>query len=202
MPKQRITREMVLDAAFSIAREQGMEQVLVKNIAGRLGCSVQPIYSYCQSMEALRDEVTRRAYETARAYVDARVDANDRFRSTGRAWLELAQREPWLFRMFLAYPRRDVASWDELYRTEADPRVAETAADGLGLDRDAARRLHLQMLVYTVGLGTVFSTTRIPADEVFARQEGAYEAFLRQAMRNGRESAPMAGASKEDGADE
>ena len=54
MPKQRITREMVLDAAFSIAREQGMEQVLVKNIAGRLGCSVQPIYSYCQSMEALR----------------------------------------------------------------------------------------------------------------------------------------------------
>ena len=33
MPKQRITKEMVVDAAFEIARNSGMEQVLVKNIA-------------------------------------------------------------------------------------------------------------------------------------------------------------------------
>lgn len=46
MPKQRITKEMVVEAAFEIAREQGMEQVVVKSIAARLNCSVQPIYSY------------------------------------------------------------------------------------------------------------------------------------------------------------
>jgi len=44
MPKQRITKEMVVAAAFEIAREQGMEQVLVKNIADKIGCSVQPIF--------------------------------------------------------------------------------------------------------------------------------------------------------------
>ena len=33
MPKQRITKEMVVEAAFEIAREQGMEQVVVKSIA-------------------------------------------------------------------------------------------------------------------------------------------------------------------------
>ena len=46
MPKQRITKEMVVEAAFEIARNDGMEQVLVKNIAEKIGCSVQPIYSY------------------------------------------------------------------------------------------------------------------------------------------------------------
>lgn len=183
MPKQRITREMVLDAAFAIAREQGMEQVLVKNIAGRLKCSVQPIYSYCESMEALRDEVSRRACEAARAFVAERIDAGDRFCTTGRAWLELAQREPQLFRLFLAHPRRDAASWEDLYRAETDPSIAGEIARGLGLSEDAARRLHLQMLIYTVGLGTIFATTQIPADEVFARQEDAYEAFFRQAMQ-------------------
>ena len=45
MPKQRITKEMVVDAAFEIARNDGMEQVMVKNIAEKIGCSVQPIYS-------------------------------------------------------------------------------------------------------------------------------------------------------------
>ena len=43
MPKQRITREMVVDAAFEIARSEGMEQVMVKTIAEKLHCSVQPI---------------------------------------------------------------------------------------------------------------------------------------------------------------
>ena len=33
MPKQRITKEMVVNAAFEIARDGGMEQVMVKNIA-------------------------------------------------------------------------------------------------------------------------------------------------------------------------
>ncbi len=48
MPKQRITKEMVVNAAFEIARSSGMEQVLVKNIADRIGCSVQPIYKLLQ----------------------------------------------------------------------------------------------------------------------------------------------------------
>ena len=33
MPKQRITKEMVVDAAFELARSGGMEQVMVKTIA-------------------------------------------------------------------------------------------------------------------------------------------------------------------------
>ena len=37
---------MVVDAAFEIARNSGMEQVLVKNIADRLVCSLLPIYIY------------------------------------------------------------------------------------------------------------------------------------------------------------
>ena len=49
MPKQRITKEMVVEAAFEIARKEGAEKVIVKNIAERLGCSVQPIYSYCSN---------------------------------------------------------------------------------------------------------------------------------------------------------
>ena len=57
MPKQKITKEMVVDTAFDIARKDGMDRVLIKKIAGKLGCSVQPIYSYCQNIESLKAEV-------------------------------------------------------------------------------------------------------------------------------------------------
>ena len=39
------------------------------------------------------------------------------------------------------------------------------------------------MLIYTVGLGTIFSvsTPGIPAEELYAQQERAYQAFLNHA---------------------
>lgn len=60
MPKQKITKEMVVETAFQLAREGGMERVQVNPIAVRLGCSVQPIYSYCQNMDGLRRDVYAR----------------------------------------------------------------------------------------------------------------------------------------------
>ncbi|MDE6055311.1 MAG: hypothetical protein K2G55_16490 [Lachnospiraceae bacterium] len=47
-----------------------------------------------------------------------------------------------------------------------------------------AKQLHLHMLIYTVGLGTIFSVTTpgILADEIFAQQEMAYQAFLKQTL--------------------
>ena len=61
MPKQRITKEMVVDAAFEIARKDGIEKATVKTIAEKLGCSVQPIYSYCKNMDGLKNDVAEKA---------------------------------------------------------------------------------------------------------------------------------------------
>ena len=92
MPKQRITKEMVVDAAFEIAKSSGMEQVLVKNIADRIGCSVQPIYSYCRNMDGLRRDVAARVRCFVREYVAERIDRDDLFRSTGRAYIPAGER--------------------------------------------------------------------------------------------------------------
>ena len=74
MPKQRITKEMVVNAAFEIARDGGMEQVMVKNIAEKIGCSVQPIYSYCKNMEGLRQDVAGQVGCFIQQYIEAHID--------------------------------------------------------------------------------------------------------------------------------
>ena len=48
---------MIVEAAFEIARVNGLDRMVVKEIADRLGCSVQPIYSYCDSMEGLKRDL-------------------------------------------------------------------------------------------------------------------------------------------------
>ncbi|MDE6218879.1 MAG: TetR/AcrR family transcriptional regulator [Lachnospiraceae bacterium] len=184
MPKQRITKEMVVDAAFAIARSSGMEQVLVKNIADRLGCSVQPIYSYCKNMEGLRQDVTEQVSRFIQEYIAARIDQKDLFRSTGNAYLQLAKEEPNLFKIFILRQRSGISALRDLYRSEAGADVADFIAEQLHIQVSQARQLHLHMLIYTIGLGTIFSVTTpgISADEILEQQENAYKAFLGQML--------------------
>lgn len=182
MPKQRITKEMVVRAAFEIAKDNGMEQVMVKNIADRLGCSVQPIYSYCKNMDALRREVTERANAFIQDYITAHLDKNDLFRSCGHAYIRLAKEEPHLFRIFILQERNGISSLDDLYQSETDPQIDIFIAEKLHISIEKARQLHLHMLIYTIGIGTIFSMTTpgIAPEEIDAQLETAYETFLKQ----------------------
>lgn len=190
MPKQRITKEMVVDAAFELARSGGMEQVMIKNIADRLDCSVQPIYSYCRNMEGLRQEVMERVKKFVWEYAAARIDKEDLFRSTGRAYVQIAREEPYLFKLFILHRREGVCSLDDLYRSEASPETAEWISQRLHIGVEQAKELHLNMLIYTIGIGTIFAVTEpgISADEIFAKQETAYQAFLQQAVEDSESS--------------
>ena len=58
-PKPRITREMILNAAYAIAREQGADMINARTIAQRLGCSTQPVLYHFARMEDIRREVYR-----------------------------------------------------------------------------------------------------------------------------------------------
>ena len=182
MPKQQITKEMVVDAAFQLAREGGMERVLVKEIADRLGCSVQPIYSCCRNMDGLRRDVYARVHRFVGERLSQEQYGPESFQAAGRACLQLAKEEPQLFKLFILCPREGVASLDDLCLSESDPRLEGAIAGELGLSEEAARRLHINMIVYTVGLGAIFSTATpgIPAEDIFSWQSGAYEAFLTQ----------------------
>ncbi len=184
MPKQRITKQMVVNAAFEIARQSGMEQVMVKNIADKIGCSVQPIYSYCKNMDGLRQDVIEQVNCFIQQYIATHINKDDLFRSTGNLYIRLAQEEPHLFRIFILHKRAGISSLNDLYRSETNPHIAEFIAEKMNISIKQAKRLHLNMLIYTIGIGTIFSVTTpgISADEIYTQQEAAYDAFLRQAL--------------------
>ena len=187
MPRQRITKEMVVNAAFEIARNNGMEQVMVKNIAEKIGCSVQPIYSYCKNMEGLRKDVCEQVRSFVQEYIVTRIDNKKMFRSIGQAYVQMAKEEPHLFKIFTLQEREGVASLNDLYQMEASPHIAKHIATQLNISIPQAKQLHLNMLIYTIGISTIFTVTTpgISTEEIFIQQEIAYEAFLRQALEKG-----------------
>lgn len=186
MPKQKITKEMITAAAFDLARAEGMDSLTVKDLAEKLHCSVQPIYSNFENMDSLRYEIGEKAREFAHAFAVKHIDKNDLFRSTGQAYVKLAKEEPYIFKMFILHQRRGISSLTDLYNAETNPNLAEIIAAQLKISKETAMELHLNMLIYTIGLGAIFSVTQpgITAEEIFSHQETAYNAFLKQALEN------------------
>lgn len=189
MPKQRITKEMIVEAAFEIARKSGWDRVLVKEIAARLNCSVQPIYSYCNSMDGLKKDLTIRVRQFVQEHVREYVALHggefedDFFRATGYAYVDLAEREPHIFQMFVLHEREGIDSLEALYEAECYPDMALKIADRLHIDISKARMLHRNMMIYNVGIGTILATAEpgIPMQEIYAQLDIAYQAFVHQA---------------------
>ena len=187
MPKQRITKDMVVEAAFELAREGGMERVLVKNIAQRLGCSVQPIYSYCSNMEELKKEVQSRTAVFFKEYVAEHMEKEDYFHSIGKAYLRLSKEEPNLFELYFLRKRPGckATSLQELYEQECTPEVAQFLAEKLSISVEAARKLHLNMVIYNTGISTMMISSNfgLPMEELDRQLVETYEVFLEQARK-------------------
>ena len=181
-PKQRITKDMVMSAAFELLREGGESQVLVKNIAMKLSCSVQPIYSYCENMDALRIELSGMAGQALNKYVSERVDMSDPFASTGRAFVDFAQAEPHVFKSYILRERSGIHSFADIYEAEASPQIAEFLMSKHGISREEACELHMNMIIYSAGISflLISSGGNLPQQELYDKLENAYHAFTKK----------------------
>lgn len=56
-PRITTSKEMIIDAGYSIADEEGIDQVNCRAIAKKLGCSTQPVFSRFPNMDELKEEV-------------------------------------------------------------------------------------------------------------------------------------------------
>ena len=99
--KVRITREMILQAAYEILDESGIGEVGIKAIAARLGCSTQPVSWHFGSMQELKKELFQ--YSVMQLYGSLAEEmkgknAIDAFFATGVRYISNACDHPNVFR--------------------------------------------------------------------------------------------------------
>lgn len=149
MPRKRIFREDILNAAVGLVREEGPAALSVRNIAKKLGCSTQPVYSEFESMETLREELTARVRERC-----LREDAGS-YKQVALSFLQFARREKNLFQ--LVYLRRRVEG-EKLFE---DPNEAQTIRKlelNLELPEGQAAEMHRRMQYYCYSMAVMMAT--------------------------------------------
>lgn len=96
MPKIKYTKEIILDKAIELAKENGIEKLNVRLIASELGCSVAPIYTAYQNFENLLTEVETYFRVTLRGFINRKYSTNDFF-NMGLGLVDFTIRYPEVF---------------------------------------------------------------------------------------------------------
>jgi AcrR family transcriptional regulator len=92
--RREATRREILDAAWEVAREQGLSQITLRDVATRVGMQAPSLYSHFASKNAIYDAMFAQAWTDCHEHLqaaEARVATEDGT-STPRARLRLQAR--------------------------------------------------------------------------------------------------------------
>lgn len=187
--KVRITREMILEAAYEILDESGIGAVGIKAIASKLGCSTQPVSWVFGSMKELKKELFRyaneKAYEALPEHM-AGKNAIDAFFASGVYYISIACDHPNVFRFItvddpmdtIGEPVRDNKS---IFSFEFDPDAIDLLAKEYGISPEIIGNTVRDIVIYAHGLAVMMmhDSFRLPKEEACRMAYDVGEKLLR-----------------------
>ena len=105
--KEMIKKDYLIDTAFIMAKQEGMENVTARKLAAKAGCSTQPIFRLYENMEDLWQEIYSKAVSFFSFFYERCSKLQDEpFVNLGLAYIQFAKEEKELFKiLFLAENR-------------------------------------------------------------------------------------------------
>ncbi|MFW5712281.1 MAG: TetR/AcrR family transcriptional regulator [bacterium] len=154
-PRVAYSKEMMVEAACSIVRCRGLEELNARSLAREIGGSTQPIYRVFASIEEVVAEVIKSQTPYVLSFMLEAKDDESEFLSIGLGYLRFAREEPHLFKLFFTSGR---TRWDFTRHSEfMQPLLRKMRRDWYlrDLSDQVLRQLFLDMFLYTHGLCTV-----------------------------------------------
>ena len=160
--KIRISKDMILDAAFEIVRQDGMEKLSNREVANRLKCSIRPIYYQFKNVEELNKElykkIERYFYEFL---IDNMIKDVPLYKQIGINYIKFAIAENNLFKFLfmteiknepLAFITTDEKGFEE---------VVKAIKISTKLSDKDIKSFHIKMWIFAHGIATLSATKSV-----------------------------------------
>ncbi len=158
----RITKDMILEAAFDIAREKGLEEVSNRSIAKRLECSIRPIYYQFNNSDELKKELYNRIEKYFYKHImDNMIDNIPYYRQVGINYIKFAREEKNFFKI-LFMSKSDYLPEGFVSKSEDDfKEISKLIKMSTKLNDDDIKSFHIKMWMFTHGIATLLATDTI-----------------------------------------
>ena len=162
-PKVRFQQHNIVDAAFELARNHGLEAINARSVASEIGCSTQPLFRVFENMDQLKACVLEKAEQCFDAYINnTRKSQETSYKFVGMAYLLFAMNEPHLFQMVFLRCCDNTAAKKKYGCSD---HVIDTLVDKSGFNREQAQIIQRHMWIYTYGLAALLMTKQLCYDE-------------------------------------
>lgn len=165
-PKQRITKEMLLEHAFKIAEEQGISEVTSRSVAKSIGCSIQPVFSQFKTMEELRQATFDYACDLFVKEILVYEEEPDFFAQTSKLVINLARKKPNLFYLlYLSNGFKGNGMLDVMMNYESNQKIVTKMAELYHLELDVCKNILLRSCLFLIGIGTMICVNNMEFED-------------------------------------
>lgn len=165
-PKTKISREMILETAFRLVREEGEGAVNARRIAESLDCSTQPVMYNFSTIEELRREVYKMADEYHTGYIMSLDGAEDSpLLAVGLNYIRFGYEEKNLFRFLFQTGQFSGMNLNDLFSDPALTGVLDMIANAAGGDLASAKDVFRKIAVMAHGYASLYANNALEYDE-------------------------------------
>ena len=190
-PKPKITKDMIIDAAFNVARETGAENINARTVSKKLNCSTQPVMYHFATI----DELKRAAYKKADQYhteylMSIPEPQKDVMLGIGMNYIRFAVEEPNLFRFLFQSGFVENSLLETIDSEELKPVIA-AMREAMGMNLEQTKEVFVTLAMFVHGYASTIANNSLEYDEtlVAAHLERVYRgAVLAMQEENGHES--------------
>ncbi len=163
-PKAKITKEMVIDAAFQVAREAGGENINARTVAEKLGCSTQPVMYHFATIEELkRATYTKTDWYHTEYLMNA--DQEEPMLSIGLNYIRFAVHEPNLFRFLFQSGYAVEKSLLEMIDSEELLPVLSAMRSAMQVSLEQTKEVFLTLALFVHGYASIIANNSLEYDE-------------------------------------
>ena len=178
--KESITKQMILDVAFQMVREEGLQSLTARRVAERANCSTQPIFRSFPGMEELTQEVFDMAIAFFHEYYHAypQVEAIP-FCNMGMACISFAKEEKELFRLLFVPSEQKKSLYEILNGSSENVKTEIQRAASIGCQEPSGLFMKMWIFIYGVACMTMTGDYDLSDQETRKLLSDTCKAFMK-----------------------
>ena len=179
--KIKISKDMILDAAFEIVRKDGMEKLSNRELANKLKCSIRPIYYQFENVEQMQKELYMKIEQYFYKFLlDNMIEGIPPYKQVGINYIKFAKKEKKLFQtLFMSdtdlTPDAFVSKSGNDYKE-----IEKLVRISTNLKDDDIKDFHTKMWIFCHGIATLVAngTVKLTDNQIQELLSDEFQALM------------------------
>ena len=163
-PKARVTKDMVVKAAFEVARKTGAENINARTVSEKLNCSTQPVMYHFATIEELKRAAYAKADWFHTEYL-MNVEQHNILLGIGLNYIRFAVEEPHLFRFLFQSGFSTENSLLEMINSEELKPIISTMQKTMTLNIEQTKEVFVTRALFVHGYANIIINNSLEYNE-------------------------------------